>query len=274
MAFKSPSLKSFMLNHGIGGKTSRPLDSPWCLPVLAIWINVASVHSPMPVSLSGVKFMAKLTPQGPAKAVPVPFAVISTFRLASSGVQAGCGAFCGWPESKRFASGSGAPPGPGIFGVWQSLHAPRVIKYLPRSTEDSFSGAFRSHPNTGISRIAETMIPNCFIMHSLLRVLSSPRYQGSCLPVPISFPFRSYLCVARYVIRSSAARLVRGRSLVSYLFVSIHWVEKPTRRWSRPPAPIRDLTTGRVRLRKIRSSCGFAGESFFSERARPAFQIT
>src|SRR5262249_11029094 len=96
--------------------------------------------------LSGVKFMAKLTPQGSAKAVPVPSAVISTFRLASSFVHAGCGAFCGWSESKRFASGSSAPPGPGIFGVRQTLHSPRVTKYLPRSMEDSFNGALRSHP--------------------------------------------------------------------------------------------------------------------------------
>src|SRR5262245_43073961 len=106
--------------------------------------------------------MAKLTPQGLAKAVPVPFAVISTFRLASSGVHAGCGAFCGWPESKRFASGSGASPGPGIFGVRQTLHSPSVTKYLPRSTQDSFNGALRSHPNTGANSITETMIFNRF----------------------------------------------------------------------------------------------------------------
>src|SRR5215813_13591037 len=113
----------------------------------------------MPVSLSGVKLVAKATPQGPAQAVPISFVVASTFRLASSGVHTGGGAVSGWPESKRFASGSGTPPGPAIFGVWQSLHPPRVTKYLPRSTEAWFSGAFRPHPNTVVTNsIAETMI--------------------------------------------------------------------------------------------------------------------
>src|SRR5713226_7069574 len=101
----------------------------------------------MPVALSGVRFVAKVIPHGPAHAVSEELVAAATpFCSMSSGDQAGCGAVSGCPESSFVVSGTGAPFAPAIFGVWQSLHPPKAIKYFPRSAGFSFVRTFFWHP--------------------------------------------------------------------------------------------------------------------------------
>src|SRR6188768_2035338 len=98
--------------------------------------NISSVQLPNPVSLSGVRFMAKLTPHGPTHAVrwllaavpqPVgPINVAGTFATLSP---------AGVPDNCRVISNSGAPLA-NVFGVSQSWHPPTVTRYLPLSTGD------------------------------------------------------------------------------------------------------------------------------------------
>src|SRR5256885_9959308 len=64
----------------------------------------ASFHSPSPVSMSGVRLLAYVTPHGPCQPSSLP-------------------------ESWRSKSGA-----PNSAGVWQSLHAITVVRYLPRAT--------------------------------------------------------------------------------------------------------------------------------------------
>ena len=58
-----------MDSQGIGGRRGRPNG---VRPVRIDFMKAASVHPPRPVSLSGVRFDAKLTPQGPTQAVSIP----------------------------------------------------------------------------------------------------------------------------------------------------------------------------------------------------------
>ena len=88
-------------------------------------MNVSSLHSPIPVPLSGVKLLAKLTPHGPAQAVNEPLVAATTLlRSISSDDHDGTGAVSGCPESSFDVSSTGAQLGPGTFSVWQSLHPP------------------------------------------------------------------------------------------------------------------------------------------------------
>ena len=74
---------------------SRPLGCPWCSPLRGILMNDSSLHSPIPVSLSGVRLIAKLTPQGPAHAVSISLVVAATFLFISSANHDDGGSFSG-----------------------------------------------------------------------------------------------------------------------------------------------------------------------------------
>ena len=106
---------------------------PWCLPVRIVAMNISSVQSPRPVSLSGVRFAVKLTPHGPANAVLVAAPTTSTAPRGSAG---GGGIFMlsGWPVSARVMSGSG-PFGPSFQGVWQSLQP--IVAHQIRAALDA-----------------------------------------------------------------------------------------------------------------------------------------
>src|SRR5215471_15881099 len=99
-------------------------------------MNISGVQLPSPVALSGVRFMAKLTPHGPAHAPRWLLAIVP--HLSGPITPFGTGgslSIDGLPESSLDMSGSG-PFGPNFFGVWQSLQPPTVVRYLPRSTGD------------------------------------------------------------------------------------------------------------------------------------------
>src|SRR5688500_10066897 len=86
----------------------------------------------MPVFSSGVRLVAKLTPQGPAQAVWSPEA-----EAIHGPDGAGGGGSCvpsGWPDSRRLSTSTG-PCGPICFGLWQSPQPMAVTRYFPRSTE-------------------------------------------------------------------------------------------------------------------------------------------
>src|SRR5215831_14698520 len=101
--------------HGIGGRIGRPV--PWCLPVRRALTNISCVQLPSPVSLSGVRFIAKLTPHGPAQAPRWLFATVSHLPGAISAAGTGVTfSVAGLPDNSRVISGSG-PFGPGFFGV-------------------------------------------------------------------------------------------------------------------------------------------------------------
>src|SRR5512139_2923434 len=106
---------------------------PGVFPVRRVLTNVFSVHAPIPVSLSGVMFDAKLIPQGPAQ--PVMSFVNNPPQVFGPMTPSGiAGAFSedGNPARIRFVSGAGPFPVM-IFGVWQSWHPPRVTRYFPRA---------------------------------------------------------------------------------------------------------------------------------------------
>src|SRR6185503_10701867 len=133
----SSSFSPFRLKYGIGGSSGRPF--PWCRPVFIVAMNMSSVQSPRPVSLSGVRLAVKLTPHGPDQAVMVPEAFIAH----GPGGRAGAGGItrpAGWPLSLREKSCSG-PFGPIFHGVWQSLQPPNHTRYSPRATRADFSAA-------------------------------------------------------------------------------------------------------------------------------------
>jgi hypothetical protein len=68
----------------------------------AIFMNISSIHSPIPVFLSGVKLSAKLNPHGPAHTVSDAFVTATTpFACTSSGDHEGAPIFSGWP-GKQF----------------------------------------------------------------------------------------------------------------------------------------------------------------------------
>src|SRR4029453_10720153 len=98
-------------------------------------MNMSSVQSPRPVSLSGVRLAVKLTPQGPAKDVIVA-APVHPHGPAGSGGAGGVGNCWGGPLRIRDISGSG-PFGPSFHGVWQSLHPPNETRYWPRAIRAS-----------------------------------------------------------------------------------------------------------------------------------------
>src|SRR5689334_15928764 len=99
-------------------------------------MNISGVQLPSPVSLSGVRFIAKLTPQGPSHAPRWLLAMVSHFPSAISPFGTGATfSVEGLPDNSRDISASG-PLGPNFFGVWQSLHPPTSVRYLPRSTGD------------------------------------------------------------------------------------------------------------------------------------------
>src|SRR4051812_26880430 len=99
-------------------------------------MNISGVQLPSPVVLSGVRFMAKLTPHGPAQAPRWLLASVPHLSGANSPFgTVGSLSADGLPDSSLDMSGSG-PLGPNFFGVWQSLQPPTVVKYLPRSTGD------------------------------------------------------------------------------------------------------------------------------------------
>src|SRR5688572_6243102 len=95
-------------------------------------MNISSVQSPRPVSLSGVRLAVKLTPHGPDQAVMVPGAFIAHGPAGSAGA-GGILRSAGWPRSRREKSCSG-PFGPIFHGVWQSLQPPNQTRYSPRAT--------------------------------------------------------------------------------------------------------------------------------------------
>src|SRR5262245_29385350 len=100
-------------------------------------MNISSVQSPRPVSLSGVRLAVKLTPQGPAKEVIVAAAVQPHGPAGNVGA-GGIVSCCGCPLSIRDMSGSG-PFGPSFHGVWQSLHPPNETRYCPRAMRAAFA---------------------------------------------------------------------------------------------------------------------------------------
>src|SRR5688500_19306561 len=95
-------------------------------------MNISSVQSPRPVSLSGVRLAVKLTPQGPANDVMVA-APVQPQGPGGSACTGGIASCCGWPLSMRVMSGSG-PFAPIFHGVWQSLQPPNDTRYSPRAT--------------------------------------------------------------------------------------------------------------------------------------------
>src|SRR5689334_11900934 len=107
-----------------------------CRPVRIALMNMSSVQIPMPVFLSGVRFIVYEMPHGPAHAVFVTPATM--FHGALTGGGAGICSVSGWPESIRDMSGSG-PFGPIFQGVWQSLHPPIVTRYWPRAIVAAFA---------------------------------------------------------------------------------------------------------------------------------------
>src|SRR4029453_11345063 len=80
--------------------------------------NISSDQIPRPVFASGVRLAVKVTPHGPANAVPVADPAV-THGPSNAGAT-GSGADAGWPESIRLESRSG-PLSPAFIGVWQSL---------------------------------------------------------------------------------------------------------------------------------------------------------
>src|SRR5512135_3008269 len=130
MDFRSLSLACRRVSQGIGGRMGRP---PGVFPDRRALMNVSAVHAPIPVSLSGVMFDAKLIPQGPAQ--PVMSLVNNPPQdfgpMAPSGI---AGAFSddGNPERSRFESNAGPLPVMN-FGVWQSWHPPKVTRNFPRA---------------------------------------------------------------------------------------------------------------------------------------------
>src|SRR3954471_11858032 len=93
-------------------------------------MNMSSVQSPSPVSLSGVRLAVKLTPQGPANAVFV--AAVWPIQGPDGGGAGGSTKSDGWPVNARVTSGSG-PLGPIFQGVWQSLQPIVFTRWAPRS---------------------------------------------------------------------------------------------------------------------------------------------
>ena len=71
--FKSSSVMLRYQYQGIGGRIGLPV--PWCLPDRSAVTNISSVQLPNPVALSDVRFIAKLTPQGPTHAVRSPLVI-------------------------------------------------------------------------------------------------------------------------------------------------------------------------------------------------------
>src|SRR5688572_8108327 len=104
-------------------------------------MNISSVQSPRPVSLSGVRLAVKLTPHGPDQAVMVPEAFIAHGPAGSAGA-GGIFRSAGWPLSRREKSCSG-PFGPILHGVWQSLQPPNQTRYSPRATRPPSPAAAR-----------------------------------------------------------------------------------------------------------------------------------
>src|SRR6185436_10328083 len=101
---------------GIGGRSGRP--TPSYRPFRRASIKVFSVHLPIPVSGSGVRFAVKLVPHGPENAVIPPDPAQTQDPCPSAGAGA-TASFSGCPDSIRVRSGSG-PFGPSTWGVWQS----------------------------------------------------------------------------------------------------------------------------------------------------------
>src|SRR5438132_4966792 len=62
----SASVRLLYDAHGIGGRISRPV--PRCFPFRIVLTNASSLQLPIPVA-SGVRFVVKDTPHGPAQAV-------------------------------------------------------------------------------------------------------------------------------------------------------------------------------------------------------------
>src|ERR1043166_8760809 len=98
------------------------------------FMNISGVQLPNPVALSGLRFIAKLTPHGPAHAPRWLFARVP-HGPKSPGGTGGILSMDALPDSSLLISGSG-PFGPNFFGVWQSLQPPTRVKYFPRSTGD------------------------------------------------------------------------------------------------------------------------------------------
>lgn len=140
-------------------------------------MNTSCVHAPIPVSESGVRFAAQLTPHGPENAVivmsPAHIHGISTLAGASIFITDGC------PESILFMSGPG-PCGPITHGVWQSLQPPTVTRYFPRSAEAGVAVAWA--PFFGAHVMSATLVTaarpavthilktSCFFMEIKLNV--------------------------------------------------------------------------------------------------------
>src|SRR5688572_27665635 len=151
----SSSVSPRRLKYGIGGSSGRPF--PWCRPVFIVAMNISSVQSPRPVSLSGVRLAVKLTPHGPDHAVMVPEAFIAH----GPGGRAGAGGItrsAGWPLSLREKSCSG-PFGPIFHGVWQSLHPPNHTRYSPRAIRSALAaGATVSAGDVARASIVENSV--------------------------------------------------------------------------------------------------------------------
>src|ERR1700674_4237355 len=65
--FRSSSVRFEYIFHGIGGRRPRP--PPKCLPLRIVLTKLSSVQLPIPVTLSGVRFVVNDTPHGPDHAV-------------------------------------------------------------------------------------------------------------------------------------------------------------------------------------------------------------
>src|SRR5262245_26076068 len=104
--------------HGIGGRIGR--ETPMWRPVRSAFTKVSSDQLPMPVFSSGVRFIVKLMPHGPEKAVTSQLAALDQEPPGSDGAGERF-EFSGCPDRNRAGSSSG-PFGPIFFGEWQSAH--------------------------------------------------------------------------------------------------------------------------------------------------------
>lgn len=98
---------------GIGGRIASPFG---LTPVRIVFLKSASVHDPMPVSLSGVRLRARVTPHGPRQAVSSMLVDTPPTTCGASGAFSGCP----MNDFEKSIEPSW------FFGVWQSWHPPSM----------------------------------------------------------------------------------------------------------------------------------------------------
>src|SRR5437773_12254538 len=121
MALRSASVAFEYIFHGIGGMMARP--APTCLPVRIVLMNMSSVHFPIPVSGSGVRFVVKATPTGVDHAVFE--SLIAVAQPAAFVGGAVIFSLSGWPMNMLLRSGS-----PLTSRVWHPLQCCMLTRYF------------------------------------------------------------------------------------------------------------------------------------------------